>query len=41
VVVVVVGSCGYGKETSGSIKCGEFIDYLSYYQLLKDPAPWI
>jgi hypothetical protein len=31
----------YGNEPSVSIKCGEFLDYLSSYQLLKkDPAPW-
>jgi hypothetical protein len=24
----VVGYCGRGKETSGSIKCGEFLDWL-------------
>jgi hypothetical protein len=25
----VAGSCEHGNETSGSIKCGEFLDYLS------------
>jgi hypothetical protein len=25
----VVGSCEHGNEPSGSIKCGEFLDYLS------------
>ena len=24
----VAGTCGYGEEPSGSIKCGEFLDYL-------------
>jgi hypothetical protein len=24
----VVGSCGHDNELSGSIKCGEFLDYL-------------
>jgi hypothetical protein len=31
----VAGSCEHGKEPSGSIKVGEFPDYLSDYQLLK------
>jgi hypothetical protein len=25
----VAGSCEHGNEPSGSIKCGEFLDYLS------------
>jgi hypothetical protein len=25
----VAGSCKHGNELSGSIKCGEFLDYLS------------
>jgi hypothetical protein len=25
----VAGSCEHGDEPSGSIKCGEFLDYLS------------
>jgi hypothetical protein len=32
----VVCSCGQGNEPSGSIKGGEFLDQLRYYQLLKD-----
>jgi hypothetical protein len=31
----------YGTEHSGSIKCGEFLDYLRTCKLLrKDSAPW-
>jgi hypothetical protein len=37
----VAGSCEYGNEPSGSIKGGEFLDWLSDYELLKmDSAPW-
>jgi hypothetical protein len=38
----VVGSCVDGNETSCSIKeCGELLDWLSDYLLLKkDSAPW-
>jgi hypothetical protein len=25
----VAGSCEHGNEPSGSVKCGEFLDYLS------------
>jgi hypothetical protein len=32
----VAGTCEYGNELSGSIKCGEFLDCL----LKKDSAPW-
>jgi hypothetical protein len=36
----VVGFCEHGNEPSGSIKDGEFLDYLSHYKLLKkDSAP--
>jgi len=28
-----MGSCEHGIEHSGSIKCGEFLDWLSNYQL--------
>ena len=31
----VVGSCGWGKELSGSIKCRKFSDYLRTCQLLR------
>jgi hypothetical protein len=31
----VVGSCEYSNEPLGSIKDGEFLDYLSNYHLLK------
>ena len=30
----MAGACDYGRELSGSIKCGEFLD------LRKDSAPW-
>jgi hypothetical protein len=31
----------YGDELSGSIKCGEFLEYLRTCRLLrKDSAPW-
>jgi hypothetical protein len=34
-------SCEHGSEPSGSIKCREFLDYLSNYQLLKEySASW-
>ena len=37
----VVDTCECDNEPSGSIKCGEFLDYLKKYQLLKkDSAPW-
>jgi hypothetical protein len=37
----VSGSCEHGNEPSGSTKGGEFLGYLSDYQLLKkDSAPW-
>jgi hypothetical protein len=37
----VEGSCGHGNEPSGSIKCLEFLEWLSYCWLLtKDSAPW-
>jgi hypothetical protein len=37
----VAGSWGHGNERSGSIKGGEFLDYLSDHLLLKkDSAPW-
>jgi hypothetical protein len=36
----VAGSCEHGNELSGFIKGGEFLDWLSDYQLLKDSAPW-
>jgi len=35
----VASSCGHGSESSGSIKGGEFLDWLSDSQLLKDSAP--
>jgi hypothetical protein len=28
----VVGSCVYGDEPSGSIKCGEFLDILASHE---------
>jgi len=37
----VAGTCKHGNEPSGSIKCGEFLDYLRTSELLKkDCAPW-
>jgi len=36
----VVGCCQHGNESPGSVKGGEFIDWLSDYQFLKDSAPW-
>jgi len=36
----VAGPCERGNESSGSIKGGEFLDYLSDYELLKDLASW-
>jgi hypothetical protein len=37
----VAGSCEDGNESSGSIKCGEFLDYLNGSKLLKkDSVPW-
>jgi hypothetical protein len=37
----VAGSCEHGNEPSGSIKCGEFLDWLSDFQLLEEvSAPW-
>jgi hypothetical protein len=38
----VAGSYEHGNEPSGSIKSGEFVEYLSDYQLLKKGSdPWI
>jgi hypothetical protein len=34
----VVGTCEYGNEPSGSIKCGEILDHLSTGQLLKEDS---
>jgi len=37
----VAGCCEHGNEHSGSVKCGEFCDWLRNGQLLKnDPPPW-
>jgi hypothetical protein len=37
----VAGTCECGDEPSGSIKCGEFLDWLRIGQLLKkDSAAW-
>jgi len=35
----VAGSCEHGNEPSDYMKGGEFLDYLSDYQRLKDSAP--
>ena len=38
----VADACECGNEPSGSVKCGEFLDYLQTSQLLKkDSSPWI
>ena len=38
----LAGTCEYGNEHSGSIKCGEFLDQLQNgYLLKKDSAAWI
>ena len=37
----MAGTCECANEPSGSIKCGEFLDYLRTEELLKkDSAPW-
>jgi len=37
----MAGTFEYGDELSGSINCGEFLDYLQTSKLLKkDSAPW-
>ena len=37
----MAGTCVCGYAPSGSIKCGEFLDWLRTGQLLKkDSAPW-
>ena len=37
----VAGTCEYGNEPSGSIKCGQLLDKLiTGYLLKKDCAPW-
>jgi len=38
----VVGTCECGDEHSGSIKCGEFLDWLRVLRelLKKESAPW-
>jgi hypothetical protein len=35
----VAGSCEYSNEPLGSIKCGQFLDWLVKF-LNKDSAPW-
>jgi hypothetical protein len=38
---VAADSCEHGNKPSVSIEGGEFLDWLSDYQLLKkDSAPW-
>ena len=37
----MAGTCECGNARSGSMKCGEFLDWLRTGQLLKkDSAPW-
>jgi hypothetical protein len=35
----LAGSCEHGKESTGSIKAGEYLDHLGDYQLVKDSLP--
>ena len=38
----MAGSCECGNEPSGSIKCGEFLNWLrTGYLLKKDSVSWI
>jgi len=36
----VAGTCDCGNEPSGSIKCGEFLDWLQSVSFSKRLAPW-
>jgi hypothetical protein len=36
----VAGSCEHVDESPGSIKCGEFLDWLRTCEPLKVSAPW-
>ena len=37
----MAGTCDYGDELSGSIKCGEFLDYLQNQLAPQEVlAPW-
>jgi hypothetical protein len=36
----VTGCCEHGNEPSNFIKYGEFLDYLSDYQLLGNGSMW-
>ena len=36
----MAGTCKRSNESLGSIKCGEFLDYVKTSQLLKDSALW-
>ena len=37
----MAGFCEHGNETSGPIKCGEFLKKLKNYYFLKtEPVPW-
>ena len=37
----MAGTCEFGNEPSGSIKCGEFLGLLRTDEILKkDSAPW-
>ena len=37
----MAGTCTCGNEASGSVKCGEFLDWLrTGYVLKKDSDPW-
>jgi hypothetical protein len=39
--VFAAGCCKRGNEPSGTIKCGEFLDWLRIGELFKkDSAPW-
>jgi hypothetical protein len=38
----VASSCEHGNELTVSIKCGEFVDQLSDFQLITEySVPWI
>ena len=37
----MMGTCECGNEPSGSMKCGEFLDWLkTSWPLKKDSSPW-
>jgi len=36
----MAGTCEWGNESLGSIKCGEFLDWLQTGYLLKNSTAW-